>query len=52
MILSARNPLGSREAGPWTIRSELLVDGTYYTVDEQTHPESFFALSGIILTSL
>jgi hypothetical protein len=32
-ISSGSNPLGSRAVGPWSIRSEILVDGTYYVVD-------------------
>lgn len=52
MILSATNPLGSRPAGPWAIRSEILIDGQYYVVDGQAYEESFYALSGTILTKL
>lgn len=33
MILSAKNPVGSRPAGAWAIRSEIPVNGNYYIVD-------------------
>ena len=52
MILSGTNPIGSRAAGPWSIMSQLLIDGVYYTRDGQTFDESFFALSGQIFSSL
>ena len=52
MILSGTNPIGSRDAGPWSIVSQLLIDGVYYTRDGQTFSESFFALSGQVFSSL
>lgn len=30
IILSATNPLGSRPAGPWSIRSEMPVNGVFH----------------------
>lgn len=48
MILRATNPLGSRDTGPWSIRTETPVNGVFFVVDGETHPESFFALAGII----
>lgn len=52
MIVQATNPLGSREAGPWAIRSEIPVNGVFYVVDGQSYPESFFAQSGTIFTTV
>ena len=46
VILSATNPLGSQEAGSWSIKSETPIDGVFYQVDGQEYPTSFYAQSG------
>ena len=40
------------QAGPWSITSQIMINGQYYTRDGQEHPESFFALSGLVLSTL
>ena len=52
LVLSATNPPGSREVGGWSIRTEVPVDGTWYTVDYNESPTSFFAKPGNINSKL
>ena len=44
IIGPATNPTGARQAGPWTVRTESAIDGTFYKVDESTSQSSFVAL--------
>lgn len=53
ILVQATNPSGARQAGPWSIRSEQKFDdGKYYVVDGEVSPESFFARSGTIESSM
>lgn len=47
-IKAAMNPIGSREAGGWSIQTLRPYEGDYYVVDGGETPSSFFALPGFI----
>lgn len=46
LILKAKNPVGSRDTGPWSVRTETPVNDVFYVVDGRTYPDSFFAKAG------
>jgi len=52
LILKAKNPVGSRETGPWAVRTETPVDSVFFVVDGRTYSESFFARAGQIFSTL
>ena len=52
IINTADNPIGARDAGAWSARTEGVYGGKYYIVDGAEGGESFYALPGFLKSSL
>lgn len=48
LIVKANNPNGARHCGPWSIASQVNVDGIWYVVDKTIAKESFYARPGYL----
>lgn len=52
LITEGTNPVGSREAGQWSVQTETRVNGVWYKVDGRTFEQSFFAKPGLVYSEL
>jgi hypothetical protein len=51
-ISPGMNPTGAMQAGPYTVTTEQPIGDKFYSIDEETSPLSFIALSGTIKNKL